>query len=79
MPEKSKDEEIAMMQDPENWPRWPVLPLTNGGLTGELAVLVDGYTTRVYHANMFQRITTDTKFTTYESYEAIYDDGWRVD
>jgi hypothetical protein len=86
----TRDEHIEMMQNPDRWPVFPVLPLVRegrkfndpeklgflfcGALRGantDPTVLV-GVLGMTKHGEKLPR-------KKYESFEALYDDGWRVD
>lgn len=85
-PVYGREKDIEMMSNPENWPRWPRLPIKRSDPTGnhqvEIGVMLalEGHLTMVFKTNMFAKIdhaTTD-KYV-YSDYEAIADDGWVVD
>lgn len=74
---KTKEEEVAFMRDPDEWPLWPVLPLKKTG--GPLGALVEsnvGVEPVVRLGNIY---TDSHDIESYESLEAVYDAGWRVD
>lgn len=78
------DDEL-MMTTPNEWPRWPWLPLKGGSIkpgalyAGDL-VEPDG-TVIVHHVNTFNLPfdLDDAECTTYESPAAACDAGWKVD
>lgn len=71
--------DLAMLRNPDDWTFWPFLPVKrNGGK--ELGYILAGEL-RVYHTNLFSdkpRIL-EASYTSYESFEALLADGWRVD
>lgn len=79
-----------MMENPLDWPRWPVLPLKRfGDSTRPMAgvmVAIEARRLDVYFCNMFdlssgligEQLDKYDK-QTYKDFEAILDDGWRVD
>jgi hypothetical protein len=81
-----KEEHVKMMQYPDKWPRWPILPMvrkTNADPLGNPGFIVDGDTDKftVYKANIFM-IPKDFETIPREIYlnfEEIFDAGWRVD
>lgn len=83
---------VRMMQNPDDWPVWPVLPVKRRNSDGSswpelgLMVAIHEYRYRVYHATIPelrqgplapQLATIDS--TVYTDAEAIVDAGWRVD
>lgn len=77
---KRRAKDISMIGRPNDWPRWPRLPLKRGPQNNELAVCIEsGKRFDVYHCDLFTKISGATPFTHYESAEAIVADGWRVD
>lgn len=82
MPERPMDQQLAMMKGEneggyKKWPTWPRLALKrmwNGQL--ELAFLVAGEGPLLGLGNIFMGAT---EVKQYQDFEAIYDDGWRVD
>jgi hypothetical protein len=79
---KTENDDAAMMQRPNDWPRWPYLPLIKRG-TGDAGFLLEGKP-RVFVANIYalsamtleQRREIPTQ--DYDSYDALAID-WRVD
>ena len=86
-PETKTPKQLAMMQSPDTWPRWPFLPLIRRNKApnpfGVEGLLYDDSANKftVYYANLFmlpQNLAACAS-KTYESYEAILADGWEVD
>jgi hypothetical protein len=91
MPEKTAAEEIEMMRDYTKWPHL-FLPLkrktrdmgsdADGQPVRDLAILLDDGPT-LYFINLWNasrvRDWGEVPKKVYQDYEAIYDDGWRVD
>lgn len=79
--------EIRMMEDPDSWPAWPLLPLTRRVPDEEFecAFLVDQPGSEAKHlfkATIFEvkEVMADkTKQERFESFEDIYRAGYRVD
>lgn len=92
---KSKDPETekALMQDPDDWPCWPMLPVkrysTKEGSWPETGLMIaksnvaGGVEPTVYMLNLFGEHTIkefiECKKHKYESLDALVDDGWIVD
>jgi hypothetical protein len=80
-------ESLAMMQEPNRWPKWPVLPVKRRHDKGgpECGLMIEGRPT-VYIANMFTltpgalmpQLETTQSFG-YPSYNDLVNDGWIVD
>jgi hypothetical protein len=73
--------DVLLMAKPRDWPRWPVLPLKRGdAFPYEVGYLYADGKPAVYLGNV-----TDAKHHNqqptheYDSFEAVYADGWRVD
>jgi hypothetical protein len=83
-----------MMARPQQWPRWPYLPVTrevgNGEL--ELGVLYDawgvsyrtGFSATVFRANLLLLPPTEGELLAlprdvYDTLDELLDAGWRVD
>ena len=85
--EKSKATDIQFMKNPMEWPRWPVLPLVKRGESlacGFLLAERDGSVQifKVYLGYIYElpkKKVSDFEFKTYESAEAVSEDGWVVD
>lgn len=80
---KTYEQELAMIRDPNRWPCWPQLPLKHRRKKEKdipnmalLGVLIDG-TTTVIEGCMFQ-ISDDSPKHEYASVEAILRD-WEID
>ena len=74
----------AMIQNPDDWPRWPILPMKrrrHGG--SEMGIILAGHSTMIYHCNMFDpRLKTDhasIKKTNYATVTDLLADGWMID
>lgn len=69
------------------WTNWPLLPVKRlNGSKLELGVIQGNYNDRdmeprpeVQIRNMFVKPPKDFKTYKYESFEALVDDGWRID
>ena len=78
---------VIMMKDPDRWPTWPRLPLVKRDGSHAVGFLLntvlEGAHTdpTVYIGNLFNaRLDVETcPCIQYASFEALYDDGWRVD
>lgn len=79
-------DETSLMEDSERWP-WPTLPLKRSAGAGGFSdgQLVDawelGYLCRAADGKVLPEVTftADERRRRYDSFEAIYEDGWRVD
>ena len=77
--------DLAMAQDPNRWPVWPQLPLIKRDGSHEAGRLFNGSLSDdtvspvVYLGLIYTPITTRTEKVEYESLEAVFADGWRVD
>lgn len=78
----SREEELAMMTDSEQWPQWPLLPVkipgswsdSSFGLMAEIGGKISPV---VYIANLFApKFDNPIKFN---SFEELLDAGWVVD
>lgn len=84
---ESKATDIQFMKNPMEWPRWPVLPLVKRGerlSCGFLLAEGDGSVQifKVYLGYMYElskKKVSEFEFKTYESAEAVSEDGWVVD
>jgi hypothetical protein len=78
-------EELAMMQKPSLWPRWPVLPVKKPGLVVGLLMETkwdEPIKPVVWLTDMFTLGSVDwdtVEKKEYQDFEGLYDDGWRVD
>jgi hypothetical protein len=76
----TKEAHLDMMNNPGRWPRWPFLPLVNED--NRLGILLDsGKEKIVLLSNLFlmPQSYEDAELIKYQSYEAVYEAGWRVD
>jgi hypothetical protein len=78
-----REQDLAMMKSPNDWPIWPKLPLKRPGHDehGYLintSVKDDTVEPKVYMRFIFQE-HEPTAFREYESLEAVVSDGWTVD
>jgi hypothetical protein len=80
------EKDIKMMSTPDNWPRWPRLPVKRsdpkwqGQIEVGVMMAVEGHLTTVFLTTLFSEIKLDTtKKIVYGSYEEIQEDGWIVD
>ena len=82
MDDRTREEHIAMMHDPNSWPQWPFLPLTKSeGLNDpnfELGLLVGDRGPTVHLTNLYAMDLDACEKRQFPSYENIYDSGWRV-
>lgn len=77
----------TMMVVPEEWPRWPYLPLKryvksdeNGGTRAEFGFMVDGAKFTVFCGSIFSLpASLPNKKHEYNSPKDILADGWVVD
>lgn len=73
---------VAFMEKPNQWPRWPYLPVTrkNGNGFPEVGVILDSPTApnRVYLTNLFARPIDLSKWVDYQNPTSIFLDGWRI-
>jgi hypothetical protein len=81
-----EESEAKMIKTPNDWPRWPVLPLKRNREKAEFETAVlfeDKYhaagTPRVYLSNMYAKVEESTKYIDYASVDALLNDGWRID
>ena len=95
MPKQQDDREardLAQMQNPDEWPLWPLLPIkrsVKGGSWPETALLFANGEPVVIKGDLYQLdkrpgTTYAEKFAglekqAYLSFEAMVADGWRVD
>jgi hypothetical protein len=72
---------VAFMKDQDKWPTWPRLPIKRKRSEGwpELGLLIGGAGPNVYLANLFEKAIDTTKVIEYDSYEDLFNEGWRVD
>ncbi len=83
--EHSKEEELAMMAQPDRWPAWPRLPLKRRDRKPNLGYLLETSEVLavVYLRNVFDDRAVDpgseVPTMEYGSLEAMVDDGWVVD
>lgn len=87
VPEREHD--LRMMQDPDAWPRWPVLPLKRSTPDDPLdcAFLMcrfvdSGPDPEVWLGTIYEAsdlVGDESKHVVYESWDALLADGWRVD
>jgi hypothetical protein len=80
--EEQRESEVRLMERSLEWPyyRLPLKRVASHGFY-ELGFLVLLHGPLVYRGNYYRRAVplTDLEQTKYQSYWAIYDDGWRVD
>lgn len=81
-----RDFQIKFMQMPDEWPRWPLLPLKRGPFSyeQEFGFMVEGEGLVVFRGALYQLFDKklsieDFSREEFASFEAIYDAGWRVD
>ncbi len=74
----------AMIENPQLWPCWPVLPVVNRGAydpehpLGNDGLIMSGRPTVVVLSNMFMRRVVEPCIE-YESVDALLAAGWTVD
>lgn len=78
--------ELRFMKSPDEWPRWPILPLQKIGTPREYGFLLaqEGFLTTLFRANFFALTPgwdpgKHEPKEIFESIEALYEAGWRVD
>lgn len=80
--------DVKMMEQPLNWPHWPVLPLvrwedrqpTYGFLVAQEGMLNTVHYGSIYDVELVNlAMRGQGKSQSYESKEAIVKDGWKVD
>jgi len=84
---EKKPDHASMIRSPENWPRWPVLPVKRpaefGWQIGTIVANEKVYNRqgpiKIFLASMFEDVTTDTPHREYANAEAAVKDGWIVD
>lgn len=84
-----RQHDIGMMQDPNDWPAWPLLPLKRHtpddpldcGFIAELVMDV-AIEPVVYHGLIFEAaevMRDESRWLRYATWDELYDAGWRVD
>lgn len=84
MPEPAKNRHLSMMYSPDDWPRWPALPLKRSRKNSfpEIGFILESKDQpyRVYLGSIYgESSLQDHSYMDYDSYEAIVEDGWIVD
>jgi hypothetical protein len=87
MTPEQRAEELAFMQDENQWPKWPYLPMKQSQKHGppNVGYMVAGNVPTIHKENVwtFGRTSTaapmNSNKVVYQSYEAILDDGWEID
>lgn len=80
-----REDEMAFMKDPMQWPRWPFLPVkrrhSNGAVqVGLMLEVGDGVPPTVYQCSMYQlNDLKNAEKIVYLDFEGLLDDGWVVD
>ncbi len=90
--EKMRQDDLSMMKNPGKWSRYPILPIKRVNKSGgmpEFGLLLPIKNPVVYLVNMWDLgdlgiktvadIMSKVKSISYDSFEAILDDGWVVD
>lgn len=79
-------DDLEMINNPDLWPLWPVLPLKNprevdpvDGTKPNLGFIVHGQPTVVVIGVMLLTNLTTARRRGYSSVEALLEDGWEVD
>jgi hypothetical protein len=78
--DNSVSKHLEMMNNPDRWPVWPLLPLIKG--KDELGVLLQsegGYVVLLANLYMLPKALDRAPQIKYASTEAIVADGWMVD
>lgn len=88
---KNRDDR-AFIEDPDNWPQWPLLPMKriDSNQRLECAFIVSGDSgVKLYRGNIFAiyerpgntlaEKLTDVPIYKYESVDALLADGWVID
>lgn len=78
--------QLKFMRDPNEWPRWPLLPMKRRGARGQFpdcGFLVTGQGPVIHRAAIYQ-VEVGTRWDSfsremYESFERLYDSGWEID
>jgi hypothetical protein len=84
-PSRSAGESIRMMDDPDNWPQWPLLPLkryavgSNDMETGYMIHVSGEDRTTVFQGNIFMAQPDTDPAIKYDGFQEIVNDGWEVD
>lgn len=88
---QKQQKSLAFMNDPGEWPRWPILPVkrhdANGFTETGLMFAVEEVRFTVYRGNMFtlpgprisDAIAACEVIKEYIDLEGVIDDGWIVD
>lgn len=79
-PESNDD--LEMMQHPERWPQWPMLPLKRHDPKGgppELGILFATNPLTFQHGNVYAEPNIFAKPALKVSPDTLLRDGWRVD
>ena len=79
-------EELKMMQNPDNWPMWPQLPIKRRqeGAQGQIGVLLETdfsmpIKPTVYLKNLWNSDIEEVEKIKYKEWLDLLDDGWVVD
>ena len=83
--DKAREELLKMGPKPEVWPLWPLLPVKSrtkkvgpfpllGYVMEEKSAVI-----KVYGGDIFQVNQNDPVIATYETWDAMANDGWVVD
>lgn len=80
------EDDVLMMQTPGEWPQWPLLPVkrTTPKYSHQAGVMVEteaGVLPVVYHHNLWSGPNglAEAERFEYDSFQAVSDDGWKVD
>ena len=82
---EARVESLKLLNDPDEWPQWPALPMKRRGEDGKMpesGVVLEALgveLTSVFLENMFNGISKDTPRQDYLNFEEMLDDGWEVD
>jgi hypothetical protein len=74
-------QDLLMMQDPDEWPLWPQLPLKRRGYPGERSgflVAIPELKPIVYLGNV-GTVVENRQFKVYSGFGELVEDGWLVD
>lgn len=69
---------LEFLADEDQWPLWPILPVKGPNFT--MGVVVAGQGPAVFLKNLYDPTPlTEVPKRQYADFQALLDDGWRVD